>query len=278
MLTYRQPIPSSLLLSVALSAACSTPASEIEQNLERRDQAVWSRDAKGEEVQGNDGATVARNTVVRIPTKNLPAGRSDTGCTGVLLTPSLVLTSKWCLDPSKGTATPEVEVGSTASGLVKRAVLSVTQMPAAPSAAGLDAGDLVLIKLGLPTTAQEAYLAASDRPSLQAPELTAGVAIPAPPGGNREFPKIELVGWSPFAIDANGESIVPTYALQNRQFAQLESAYLYWLTGDGAAPFFAREVYALLRPGTARLGSASTAGTWAVRSTTTARTSPVSGS
>jgi hypothetical protein len=254
MLTCRQFIRSCLLLSVALSAACSTPATDVEEDLERHDQAVWTRDAKGEAVQRNDGATVARNTVVRIPTKNLPSGVGDTGCTGVLLTPSLVLTSKWCIDPKKGTATPEVQVGSTATGLVKRTVVSVTQMPRADSVAGLDAGDLVLIKLALPATAQEAYLAASDRPTLQAPLLGDGVAIPAPPGGNRELPKIELVGWSPFAIDAKGESVVPTYAVQHRQFAQLENAYLYWLTGDGVAPFFAREVYALLRPGTARLG------------------------
>jgi hypothetical protein len=256
MLTCRQQSALTFLLGAVFAAACSAPASGIDSDVavERRDDAIWARDADGEPVTINDTTGPSRNLVVRIPTKTLPAGKSDIGCTGVLLTPSLVLTSKHCVGPTKGTLTPEVEIGSKLGGFVKRTALSVTQMASAPSVAGLDAGDLVLIKLAMPKNATEAYLVPSLRPTLATPLLSAGVAVPAPPGGNREVPKIEMVGWSPFAIDENGETVAPTYAVQNRQAGVLENAYLNWLTADGIAPFFVREVYAPLRPGTARLG------------------------
>jgi hypothetical protein len=245
-------------LAVAVSAACENPSLD-ETSVENQEQAVWARDADGEPIASNDAssdpsADKFRNVVVRIPTKNLPAGKSDTGCTGVLLTPSLVLTSKHCISDGKGTGSPDVQIGSQQTGFTKRRVLSVAQMPAAPSVAGLDAGDLVLLKLALPTTAAEAYLVPSLRPTLAAPALSAGVAVPAPPGGNRELPKIEMVGWSPFAIDDNGQTVAPTYAVQNRQSVSIPNAYLNWLTADGIAPFFVREVYAPLRPGTAQSG------------------------
>ena len=258
MFTRRQTSAFSLSLAAAVTAACANP-SLTEPSVDSQEQAVWARDADGEPIARNDTSSDAtadkfRNTVVRIPTKNLPAGKSDTGCTGVLLTPSLVLTSKHCISDAKGTSSPEVQVGSQKTGFTKRKVASVLQMPSAPSVAGLDAGDLVLLKLALPSSTTEAYLVPSLRPTLAAPSLPGAVAVPAPPGGNREVPKIEMVGWSPFAIDENGQTVAPTYAVQNRQAVTIPNAYLNWLTMDGIAPFFVREVYAPLRPGTAQSG------------------------
>jgi hypothetical protein len=243
-----------LPVAAGVVAACSSArAPDATEDVAQRSDAVWARDDNGAPVASSDRDEGLRNVVVRIPTKNLPAGASDTACTGVLLTPSLLLTSKYCVSAAKGTTDPIVQVGATKATLVTRALAGsafpITPMPSATSATGLDPSDIVLVGLKLPVPG-EAYLVANDRPSLDAPALSARMPTPVA-GGNRKMGKVEIVGWSPFGIGEDGTTVMTP---DSRQSTTIGDTNVYSLTLDGAGPFLVREVYDVGRPSTARAG------------------------
>jgi hypothetical protein len=246
-------------IAVAVAAACSSSATSdtADERTAQRDDAVWARDENGTPVPANDRDEGDRNVVVRIPTKNLPPGANDTACSGILLTPSLLLTSTYCLSDAKGTASPIVQVGATEATLVTRelagsAFPNVRMVPVPNLVPNLDATELVVVRLALPKKG-EAYLAASMRPSLDAPPLSARSPQPSG-GGNRSIGTIEMVGWSPFAIGEDGTTVMQAATHGRRQSVTVTGATIYGLTADGIGPFFVREVFDPMRPSTARAG------------------------
>jgi hypothetical protein len=255
---------SSLACLAVVGAACSAPVGESkEEKTAASAQAVWTLGPDGAPVPSTDVSTVDTNLVVRIPHLLARSGAtegdedpSDTGCVGVVLTPTVVLTSKYCISTSKGGPSPVVQVGASSGDFVRWG--SSKEAIGAPSnvIAGIDAGDLALVFVTAPSATEAARIRAQ-HPTFAPPALPA-----AAPTGLRTFPKIEIVGWSPFAF-TNAEDppvIVDGYA-KDRQSAAIVSAPLWWLSnvelGGGAAAgryFFVRPFMQGYNAATAKVG------------------------
>jgi hypothetical protein len=215
----------------ACSAATRGDTTAERESTATQSQAVWTLDSTGTPQIPGDTNDPAGNIVVRIPHLLNRTGAtggtedpSDTGCTGVLLTPGVVLTSKYCVSSSKGGASPVIQVGQQSSAFVRLG-------PAKPAAtmpeslvAGIDTGALALafVTPGLTSTAR----VRATRPSFAAPAAPPPDAI-----GLRTFPKVELVGWSAFAFtNAEDPPVVVDGYLAGRQSAPIVDAKLWWLT------------------------------------------------
>jgi hypothetical protein len=218
--------------------ACGTgPSGPPGESASSGSQAVWSR-SNGNIVASDDVDSARTNVVVRIPhlLQNGSEDLGDTGCTGVLITGSLVLTAKYCVSQTKGGALPLVQIGASRGAFTTRQAVPTTFVIPETFINGLDKGDIALVYL----------------PRINAP-LTGGVQpqrpratpapLPAAVNGVTTIPKIELVGWSRYAftdIDTPSSESYPS----NRQAANVFGAKLWWFTRDNAAagPFFVRAI------------------------------------
>jgi hypothetical protein len=242
-----------VLLSAGVAAACSTVSNEPEEDTASQAQAVWNRDPSGGVVVSNDANNPVRNVVVQIPhfLADGTEDRGDTGCTGVLVTPSLVLTSKYCVSQTKGGPRAVAQIGASRDTplVQRRSAKDAVRMPDA-FVNGIDTGDLALVFLE-PDTAVAFGALVPQRPSVVRPSA----AAPAT-DGRTTFAKLEMVGWSAYTfneVDAP-QTTHPEYA-KNRQRGIAEDARLWWLARDtSTGPFFARPIYEEHDQNTARVG------------------------
>jgi hypothetical protein len=257
---------SSLAFFTLLGAACSAPPNDsIDEPIASQAQAVWTLGPDGGPQLSNDVGTKATNVVVRIPHLLNRTGAtggdedpSDTGCVGVFLTPTVVLTSKYCISASKGGPSPVVQVGASTAEFVRWGSSRAAIAAPASFIAGIDSGDLALVFVTPPSAAEAARIEAQ-HPTFAPPAPSAE----DPATHLRTFAKIELTGWSPFAF-TNAEDppvVVDGYA-QTRQSAPIASAPLWWLSntdlGSSGSPagryFFVRPFMQGYNAATAKVG------------------------
>jgi len=138
-----------VLLSAGVAAACSTVSNEPEEDTASQAQAVWNRDPSGGVVISNDTNDPVRNVVVQIPhfLADGTEDRGDSGCTGVLITGSLVLTAKYCVSQTKGGALPLVQIGASRGAFTTRQAVPTTFVIPDTMVNGLDKGDIALVYL-----------------------------------------------------------------------------------------------------------------------------------
>jgi hypothetical protein len=247
---------SSVAALCLLGFACGTAqpsGSAHDETTAAQSQAVWSRDANGVTVASNDANDARSNVVVRIPhlLQNGQEDLGDTGCTGVFITGSLVLTSKYCVSQTKGGATPKLQIGASRATFTERSSLRSVTMPET-RVNEIDKGDLALVFLertNAPIARSMNDGLRPQRPSNNPP------AFAQPVAGVTTVPKIELVGWSRYAftgVDLPSSASYPN----DRQAASVTDAKVWWLTRDSAAsgPFFVRAILTDFNPTTARVG------------------------
>jgi hypothetical protein len=226
-----------LVGTALLLAGCTAKEAAPEEAVASTTQAVWSRNDAGEPVANNDEGTADANIVVHL----LRSEGDPSGCTGVLLTPTLVLTTRQCVSDLKSGGKPVIGVGSDkedeATWKTYESVGSVAMpAPSLKPEDDLDTTDVAIVRFG-----PNAPLRAAARIPRQR------LLPPATQPGDRDRVRIRdigFAGWSRFAVTPT------TFIASDSTYARYRQAVVFpteqfWRYGEFSSrgeQFWVREV------------------------------------
>lgn len=178
-------------MTLAIAVGMWLPACSASAGVGGAVSALWDG-TSGSYVDHADSDTPDHDVVVSLAS----TATGPTACTGVLVSPRLVLTAASCKLPAKAGATPFVRVGASSSGFAQivqaSSFLTFAADPAAePSLSGQDVGLVVLRGFVLDK-------ARPQHPSFVAPNPTAQPST----SGLEPFSNIVFTGWSPLDAGA----------------------------------------------------------------------------
>src|SRR5438477_2739150 len=226
--------------TVVLAAACSSAPVDTGEDVGKNEQAVFAVDAQGNAVTSNDadpGYTVVRFPHLKDSSIASDPIDDDAGCTGILITSRLVLTSKFCVSTAKIGGMRVVELRKRDGSTVRRIWDSVdTGAPA----------DIAIVRLAPPANKNDVYDWAVRRPVFAdppfAPQDMSNIE------GGQLFPEAQIVGWSPYGVlrsPADGDNL-PNCATKrmftDRQRVTVPNAHLTRLGTENDPTFFSHGV------------------------------------
>jgi hypothetical protein len=213
---------------LGLLAACSAAGSgsSPREDVGAAAQAVWEMPGGTfDYANRTDADSLRANTVVSLASTATGA----TACTGLLLTPKIVLTAASCKNAAKAGPTPFVRAGGRVpfqQTVQATSFVTLAANPAnEPSLSGQDVG-LVFLSDYVLTPAQTSH------PSLTAPVATA----PAAPGGLEPFANVGMAGWS--SLDADRGTLAFAQTARQAVIASTVSLWRYGTISPSHEPFW----------------------------------------